>query len=432
MASGSIGPREALGSAAAPGGGAMAGETILLVDDDRLILQLCRDALESAGFRTVCLEDGSNLLPTIAATAPALVLLDIMMPGTDGLTLCRQLRNGPTPYGGPVVIFSAKHYRADKRLASEVGANAFLEKPFPPERLLGLVQDFLTRKISVRFWGVRGSIPTASRETVGYGGNTPCVEVRVAGVDQIFIWDGGTGLRELGRSLGKRGEPVQGFLCFSHFHWDHIQGLPFFEPAYTSGNEFTLVGPSQPTADLLQILAGQMASVYFPVGVEQFGAHLSFQEIGEGTTMLGGVQFETTSSFHPGRALIYALVHGGKRVVYATDNELPPNWQRRGTGAAHDVERLLRFFEGADLLIHDAQYTPDELQRRHGWGHSAWTDAVDLAVAARVKQLVLFHHDPDHSDTFLDGVRTAVQQRVAALGGPLSCELAREGDLLIV
>jgi len=410
----------------------MAAETILLVDDDRLILHMCQDALARAGYKTVCLENGDKLAETVAALSPDLIVLDIMMPGTDGLSLCKQLRTGAEPYRGPIIVSSAKHYRADKQVASEVGANAFLEKPFEPERLVDLVGEFLTRKISVRFWGVRGSIPTASRETVGYGGNTPCVELRVAGVESVFIWDGGTGLRELGRSLRGRGTGVRGYLCFSHFHWDHIQGLPFFEPAYTLGNEFTLVGPAQPTADLRQILSGQMASVYFPVGVEQFEARLMFNEIGEGTTMLGGVQFDTLSSFHPGRALIYRVVHGGKRVIYATDNELPANWNTAGGPTLHDVERFISFFSGADLLIHDAQYTPEELEHRRGWGHSAWTDVLDLALAAKVKRVVLFHHDPDHSDAFLDTILVAVEKRVASSGAALTCDLAREGDLIVL
>jgi phosphoribosyl 1,2-cyclic phosphodiesterase len=410
----------------------VATETILLVDDDRFILQMCRDFLESAGYKTVCLEEGGTLQAIVEATPPSLILLDIMLPGTDGLTLCRQLRNGPAAFRGPIIIFSAKHYRADKRVAREVGANAFLEKPFSPGRLLGMVRDLLARKISVRFWGVRGSIPTASRETVGYGGNTPCVEVRVSGIEDIFILDGGTGLRELGRSLRRPGTNIHGYLCFSHFHWDHIQGLPFFEPANIAGNAFTLVGPAQPTANMLQILAGQMASVYFPVGLEQFRAQMVYEEIDEGTYRLGGMECDTLSSIHPGRALIYRLSHGGKRIVYATDNELPFGCMAVGGDVARQVDRYVRFYAGADLLIHDAQYTPEELAHRRGWGHSAWTDALEIAVAAGVKHLILFHHDPDHSDSFLDSIRSAVLQRVSAMGTTITCELAREGDVLVV
>jgi phosphoribosyl 1,2-cyclic phosphodiesterase len=404
-------------------------ETILLVDDDRLILQVAQDVLEGAGYKTVCLQEGRALATAVASAHPALILLDIMMPGIDGLSLCRQLRSGPDAFRGPIVIFSAKHYETDKRIAREVGANTFLEKPFSPDRLLATVKELLARKVSVRFWGVRGSIPTPSRETVGYGGNTPCVEVRISGIDDLYIWDGGTGLRELGRSLRGAEGRIHGYLCFSHFHWDHIQGLPFFEPAYASGNAFTLVGPAQPTAGLIQILGGQMASVYFPVGLEQFGAHLAFQEIDEGTFALGGVQFDTLSSLHPGRALIYRLVHEGKRVIYATDNELPSGWKQDGRSTPHEVERFIRFFADADLLIHDAQYTPEELEHRRGWGHSSWPDILDLAMAAGVKQLVLFHHDPDHSDSFLDAVGVALRKRIAESGSSIACQLAREGVL---
>jgi phosphoribosyl 1,2-cyclic phosphodiesterase/CheY-like chemotaxis protein len=403
-------------------------DTIVVVDDDRLVLQMCQDLLEDAGYRIVCLQDGRALPATVGAVHPALICLDIMMPGTDGLSLCRQLRHGPDAFRGPIVILSAKHYETDKRIAREVGANAFLEKPFTPEQLTRLVQDLLTRKISARFWGVRGSIPTAAGEFIGYGGNTPCVEVRFSGLEDLFILDGGTGLRELGRSLRGGKEPVHGSVFFTHFHWDHIQGLPFFEPAYGAGNTLKLLGPPQPTADLLQILGGQMASVYFPVGLDQFGAHLSFQEIDEGTFQVGPLQVDTLSTLHPGRALAYRLGFEGKRLVYCTDNELPLGWKQRGGAAAHEVERFRDFFAGADLLIHDAQFTPEELERRRGWGHSAWTDVLDLAVEAGVKQLILFHHDPDHNDSFLDVVGAAVQQRIADTGSSIACELAREGN----
>ena len=167
----------------------MAG-TILVVDDDGLVLQMCQDLLEDAGYKTVCLRDGRGLPETVGTLRPALICLDIMMPGIDGLSLCRQLRSGPDAFRGPIVILSAKHYETDKRIAREVGANAFLEKPFTPEQLTGLVQDLLARRISVRFWGVRGSIPIAAREFIGYGGNTPSVEVRFSGLEDIFILDG--------------------------------------------------------------------------------------------------------------------------------------------------------------------------------------------------------------------------------------------------
>jgi phosphoribosyl 1,2-cyclic phosphodiesterase/CheY-like chemotaxis protein len=410
----------------------MAGQTILLVDDDRFILEMCQDVLESAGYRTVCLQEGRNLPDAVASAQPALILLDIMLPGADGLSLCRKLRSGPSAFRGPIIVFSAKHYEQDKRMAREAGANTFLQKPFSPERLLRTVQDLLTQKISVKFWGVRGSIPTPSRENVGYGGNTPCVEVRVSGIEDIFIWDAGTGLRELGRSMRGSTAPVRGFLCFSHFHWDHIQGLPFFELAYAPGNAFTLVGPAQPTAGLVQILAGQMTSAYFPVSLDQFQARLSYQEIDEGSFDLGGVQFDTLSALHPGRTLVYRVSFGGKRVVYSTDNELPVGWKDLGGSAAHEVDRFVRFFQGADLLIHDAQYTPEEIERRRGWGHSSWPDVLNLALTAGVKNLVLFHHDPDHSDSFLDVMRVAVHRRIAETGALIACDLAREGDLITI
>ena len=193
-------------------------------------------------------------------------------------------------------------------------------------------------KLQLRFWGVRGSTPSPGKDTLVYGGNTPCVEIRTAS-NQILVFDGGSGIRELGRQLAAEfaGRDLPLNLFLTHFHWDHIQGLPFFEPAYTVGNAFTLVGPAQPTADLVQILAGQMASVYFPVGLEQFCARMEFQEIDEGSCRLGGIQIDTLYSFHPGRSLIYRISHAGKRVVYATDNELPLGWKAAGGAVAYQV-----------------------------------------------------------------------------------------------
>jgi ribonuclease BN (tRNA processing enzyme) len=166
--------------------------------------------------------------------------------------------------------------------------------------------------------------------------------------------------------------------------------------------------------------------------LDQFGARLTFQEIGEGRFMFGGVEFDTLSSLHPGRALVYRLSHGGKRIVYATDNELPLGWKAAGGSTAFEVDRFVRSFDAADVLIHDAQFTPEELERRRGWGHSAWPDVVDLAIDAGVKQLVLFHHDPDHSDEILDRIEAAAQRRVTDAGSTLKCSLAREGDVVIV
>ena len=340
----------------------------------------------------------------------------------------------PTPFRGPIIIFSAKHYRADKQLASEVGANAFLEKPFSPDRLLSLVRDFLARKISVRFWGVRGSIPTASRDTVGYGGNTPCVEVRVSGVEDIFIWDGGTGLRELGRSLRLLGGTIRGYLCFSHFHWDHIQGLPVLRAGLHRGQRPSpWWGRRSRPPISSRSCRGRWPPSTSPWGWSSLAASSFLDEIGEGTVTLGGVQFDTLSVAAPGsgadlspfaRRQAGRLRHGQRAA--------PADWKTAGGPAAHEMDRFLRFFQGADLLIHDAQYTPEELERQRGWGHSSWPDVLDIAVAAGVKSVQFFHHDPDHSDNFLDEIRETAQQRVAASGGTITCGVAREGDLLVI
>jgi phosphoribosyl 1,2-cyclic phosphodiesterase len=398
----------------------MGPETILVLHDDPPVHERCRAILSPAGHRLVSVTRPEDLPAALASETPSLVL-------TAG-RFCLSAAWRSAAYRGPLILLAEP---SGVPLPAVEGVRALLDLPLAAEALAAAVSEALASAITVRFWGVRGSIARASRDTIGYGGNTPCVEVRVGGTEHLFVWDAGTGIRELGRALGA-GAPIRGYLCFSHFHWDHIQGLPFFEPAYAAQNHFGLVGPAQLTADILQILSMQMTPVYFPLSLDQFRATLSLQEIGEGPLTLGGVQFETLSTLHGGCTLAYRLLHGGKRVIYAPDNELPLGWKAAGGEAARKAERFLEFFREADLLIHDGQYTPEELERRPGWGHSAWTDVQDLAIAAGVKRLVLFHHDPDHSDAALDAIGEALGQRAARVGAPLCCGIAREGEHIVV
>ncbi|ACB00375.1 MULTISPECIES: MBL fold metallo-hydrolase [Cyanophyceae] len=267
-----------------------------------------------------------------------------------------------------------------------------------------MVQAQTQTEFKIKFWGVRGSIPCPGRETVRYGGNTSCVEM-CAG-NQRLIFDGGTGLRLLGEALVAESAPIAAHLFFSHSHWDHIQGFPFFTPAFQPQNRFNIYGV---TADdeipIQKRLHDQMLHPNFPVPLQVMRAELNFVALALGETVsLGEVRVTNGPLNHPGGAVGYRVDWQGLGVAYITDTE-------------HYGDRLddqvLRLAQGADVLIMDATYTDEEYHDpRHSkvsWGHSTWQEAVKVAQAANVKQLILFHHDPSHGDDFLDGVQAAAQ-----------------------
>jgi phosphoribosyl 1,2-cyclic phosphodiesterase len=253
----------------------------------------------------------------------------------------------------------------------------------------------------VRFWGVRGSTPTPQSENLRYGGNTSCVEVRVNG--HIYVFDCGTGFRNLGKQLslehaadGKNGHPINAHIFLSHFHWDHIQGIPFFSPLYNDRESSFIFHSSSRTRGLQQALEEQMADPYFPVNMSEMAAHRQFCTIDEGRTQLEGCTVETKWLNHPQGCLGFRMETQGKTIVYATDNE---------PGDPVFDKSVRKLAEGADLLIYDAQYLPEEYAaRKQGWGHSHWREAINVVMESGAKELILFHHDPDHTDACIDAV----------------------------
>jgi phosphoribosyl 1,2-cyclic phosphodiesterase len=253
--------------------------------------------------------------------------------------------------------------------------------------------------LEVTFWGVRGSLATPGRLTQKYGGHTSCVEVRAG--DERIILDMGSGLRPFGLKLaGARGLRASVFL--SHYHWDHILGLPFFTPAYHSDTSLLIHGARRDGKTVKEILAGQMINPYFPVSLEAMRAELHFRTISDGERVhVGGALVKVRELAHPGGALGFRVEHRGASVVYATDFE-------HGCGGD---EALLELAQGTDLLIYDASYTVPEYRRHKGWGHSTWAEGVRFAQEAGARQLALFHHDPSHSDRIVDGVLELARAR---------------------
>ena len=270
----------------------------------------------------------------------------------------------------------------------------------------------------IKFWGVRGSIPCPGRETVRYGGNTPCIEMLVG--KERLIFDAGTGLRLLGQSMLKE-MPVVGHLFFTHTHWDHIQGFPFFTPAFMKDNIFHIYGVPAPNGSTIkQRLHDQMLHPNFPVPLQIMQSGLQFYDLKVGEAIsLDEVSIETGQLNHPGESIGYRVNWQDRSVALITDTE-------------HFSDRLdqtvLHLARQADVLIIDATYTDAEYYEsgnsKIGWGHSTWQEAVKVAKAAEVKQLVLFHHDPCHTDDDLDAIAAA-----AILEFP-STIVAREGLII--
>jgi phosphoribosyl 1,2-cyclic phosphodiesterase len=256
--------------------------------------------------------------------------------------------------------------------------------------------------MQITFWGVRGSIPTPGAGTEAVGGNTSCVEVQAGPTRLVF--DGGTGLRLLGKKLlGQM--PVTAHMFFSHVHWDHIQGFPFFEPAFVAGNAFHLYGARKLSRTLEETLAGQMDHPNFPVHLSAMGATMTFRDLVEGEVVeidngtWEPVRVTSASGNHPQGVLAFRVECAGKAAVYATDTE-------HYDGKVD--ENLVRLAEGADVLIYDSQYMPEEyagtaagVASKRGWGHSTFEEGAKIARIAGASRLVLFHHDPGHDDAFV-------------------------------
>ena len=294
--------------------------------------------------------------------------------------------------------------------------------------------------MQITFWGTRGSIAAPGPGTTAYGGNTSCVEVRCG--TELIIFDAGTGIRPLGLALMKEfaGQPLTIHLFISHTHWDHIQGFPFFMPAYLPTTTIHIYGSQGQGRPLEKILRGQMDSDYFPVALGDMNSILHVHEFKGTPFQIGEATIAARYLNHPGMTLGYRLTHAGNSVVYATDDEpfkqtLPHLGHRaeagRDFGQRLDAE-FVQFVAGTDLYIADAQYTDEEYPARIGWGHSSVGATVEVATEAQVRALALFHHDPLHDDTTVAAMEETAQRLITARGSALRCFAAREGQVLEV
>jgi phosphoribosyl 1,2-cyclic phosphodiesterase/ActR/RegA family two-component response regulator len=425
-------------------------KTILLIDDDEMCRRPAADLLRRHHWQVFEAEDGEKGMDMAVQHRPDVILCDLLMPRLNGYQVCRAVREHLELRHTKIIVVTGRDYASDRKSAEEAGADGYLVKPLEFSTLNEILGRILPSALiadgderdprpapggtsdqtTLRFWGVRGSIPAPGETTTYYGGNTSCVELRCDG--QIIILDAGSGIRPLGMALMKEfGEaPIDATVLITHTHWDHIQGFPFFIPAYDSRNRFQIFGYEGARSGLHTALAGQMESPYFPVALDEMPGNLRIQELREMQFRLGSLKVEACFTNHPGVCVAYKLHTPHGAIVYMPDNETKRGRKSGENGALvpdPSEKMLVDFLRDADVAIVDSQYTADEYERHVDWGHGCIDEVVRLAIAAGVKRLFTFHHDPAHNDALITKMVEHARQLAQRQGASLTIEAAREG-----
>lgn len=272
------------------------------------------------------------------------------------------------------------------------------------------------------FWGTRGSIPTPGQDTIIYGGNTTCLDITLDD-GTLLIFDAGTGIKKLGQQIIKANSHNTIHLFFTHSHWDHIHGFPLFRPAYSDKYEINIYGYLKILKKLQKSLNGQMDFNYFPVKFDHLKAKINFITITNQNFQLNSATISCIENNHPGNSYGFKVFEGGKSIIFITDNELIPRFN-----SASNWNEYVAFCSDADVLIHDAHYLPKELIETEGFGHSSYDQAFDLAIEARVKQMIFFHHDPDRTDKQIETILDGYRNRLDNLNLKMKLDAAKEGS----
>lgn len=428
--------------------------SVLIIEDDKDGREAMAKLFAKADWNVFEAADGDAGVELAIRNRPEVILCDLLMPKSNGFQVCRAIREKLQPT--KIIVVSGRDYAVDRTTALEAGADEYLLKPITWEILRETI-DRLSPAIPgqpgatkspeelgsvpprLKLWGVRGSLPVPGPGTVRYGGNTSCVEVRADG--EIIVLDAGSGIRGLGLALQKGLGPdtIKLTLLITHTHWDHIQGLPFFSPAYNPKNLIRILGYEGARAGLGAILAGQMETPFFPVSMREMPSQLAIEELKEMEFQIGKVKVQAKFVNHPGICAGYRLFTSAGSIAYVPDNEPyePLKLQlakKDGIGldearnfAAAERAKMVEFLRDCDVAILDTQYTDSEYERFVGWGHSSLSATVSLALDANVKRLLLFHHDPSHDDDMLDQMIEQARALVSKGGKAMLVEGAREG-----
>ncbi len=402
---------------------------ILLADPSEQLLQSIIKAPLASEFQFATATHGGEVFELLDQFQPALLYLDLMMPEIHGIELLKKIRSNPK-YAQLAVIIAASNPMIQNYNASlREGANFFLEKPFEIDFLYELFRRFFTEGLKpepfaskemhpmptsyyqppinnpdtyIKLWGTRGSNPVSGPNYVRFGGNTACMEIRYG--NDLIIIDAGTGIREFGQTLQPHQyQTIHIFL--SHTHFDHITGFPFFNPLYDSNCQIVIWSPVGYEKSTQELLTDILAYAFFPVRLDDIHARLVFKDLRDHNAItIGDVTIYTHHAYHPGATICFKIQVPGKTIGYATDNEMflgfhgNPNSVNKDHPLLVSHESIIEFFKHCDLLIHEAQYTPAEYQRRVGWGHSSISNATLLAKYCETKEWIVTHHDPKHTD----------------------------------
>jgi CheY-like chemotaxis protein/phosphoribosyl 1,2-cyclic phosphodiesterase len=432
---------------------------ILVADDVDVLSELISTLLSNDGFATEIANDGEEALEKVESFGPDLVILDLMMPKMHGLDILKKIKSDPATRDIGVIICSTKTFKTEIDQAYEYGAHEFLAKPFQEEELLSAVHRFFAsvassnsregaRQIqaaiegdvyrpkieppngSMRLWGTRGSIPISGPKCVRHGGNTACLEMQHNG-ERIII-DAGSGIRDLGQALLSEG-PQTLHIFITHTHWDHIQGFPFFVPAFIKGYNINLYASPNLDKDLESIFKGQLDRAYFPVQMEDMQADLNFIHFGEDPIQIGDMEVSWEYTVHPSATVGYKIKMPGRTVAFVPDNEFAKGYLGRPHDITMDHElavinlKLINFLQDVDVLIHEAQYPNEEYINKIGWGHSSLSNACALVNLVQPKRWIITHHDPMHDDDFLRDKLNITRQMLRELDITVPVEHAFDG-----
>ena len=427
-------------------------KTILVISGDQAFRGRVTPGLSGQGWSVLDASDSQRALSLTSQHQPELILCDWETPWFEiARSYLKALGEKENSIHRPILVAVGDGQIAEKMAALESGVDEYLAHPVDLqtlEKLLARVSSNGqgTAKLNggpggnqdtlVKFWGVRGSIAAPGPETVYYGGNTSCVEVRSA--SDIIVLDAGTGIRKLGLSLVQefKDHPIRLNVLLTHSHWDHIQGFPFFPPAYNLKNEVTICGFEGARQGLQSTLSTQMENPYFPISMEQMPGGISIRELKELSFKVGNIDVKAHFLNHPGICAGYRLFTPGGSISYLPDVELFQQARTRNKDSERRAEintvpeedsNVLDFIRGSDVLIIDSQYDAVEYGKHIGWGHSCFEDAVTLAMQGGVRRLFLFHHDPDHTDEQISRMVARARQIAQRHHSPLIVEAAREG-----
>ena len=400
--------------------------TILMIEDDLTLCELIGSFLKKKGYIFAHHNSYEGAIEKAREAKPDLIIMDLHFPDGNGLHLCKVLKDDEDLNGVPILVLTTRDYPVEKEIAMASGVTDFFHKPMDYSLFADKIDEILGDAIEITFWGVRGSTPCPGSRYTYYGGNTMCVQVKIPGHDKLLILDAGSGIRALGDQLAKTNGPINGRIFFSHAHWDHIQGFPFFKPLYSPNNRFDIHMPPQMAGNTKEVILDQMSYTYFPVTSQMLQARLEYHTQSHTAQHYDGYTVQYMSANHPVETAIYKIRVGKASIVFCPDNELNARIDDPSEKEDPFLKQFDEFVRDADVLIHDAQYNLEEYKTKKNWGHSAWELVVERAVKNNIKHLMLIHFDPDSDDNELEKVSEKLQEKISGTG--IHAELAREGD----